>query len=194
MAARVTKPRKPDHLLGADLVANVEAQRVQSAVWDYDQAVRRLEDRWGVDRLPYLVGDEMRLRWWSAVDKLNAAIRSGDSGEVRKRVDICLRGLDALEQAAIGAGAKPLEVDAWETPLDDGRVLRVVRHDHMARKATETAADGRQVIVWSLSEVGRVIGSYGAINAIKDMVPEASVTAVRTRTPLEEELNDELPF
>lgn len=195
MAVRAQKPHKYDPLLRSDMVQSVSRQRIQSALWDYDRGVTTVEAIWGVDRLPYLVDDETRLKWWSAVERLNTAIDEEDANQVKHRVGVCLRGLGRLEDLARAAGHKPNPPTWWETIMPDGRVLRVVREwpeGSMAIAATETAADGRKVVVWSMEEVARIVGSYGAANVVKDTWPGATVTKVRTVT--EEALDDEIPF
>lgn len=193
--ARVTKPHKHDPLLHSDMVASVTRQRVQSALWDYDRAVTELEAKWGVDRLPYLVDDDTRQKWWSAVDKLNAAVAEEDAEAVRHRVDVCLRGLQVLEAKAERDGQIPMGPTWWEIAMEDGSVLRVVKEwpeGSMARQAAETGQGRPKVVVWSLHEVARVIAAYGAVNSAKATWPGASVAKLRTIT--EEELDDDIPF
>lgn len=191
-------PRKPDRLTGSDLVRNVEAQRVQSAIWHFDRAIVEVERVWGTDRLPYLVDHELRVKWWQAMDQLNAAIRAEDSALVKQKVEACLRGLDRLVEAAKAAGNQPTPPDVWEISLDDTTVLRVVRDwpPHSQVRIANAAKDenGRSVVTWSLVEVANMIRSMRLVNKVKEQWPGAEAQAVRQRPVLESELNDEIPF
>lgn len=195
MTRRAPRPQRYDPLLRSDMVASVNRQRVQSALWDYDRAVTEVESRWGVDRLPYLVSSETRLKWWSAIERLNSAVEEEDSEDTRTRVAVCIRGLAAMEAEATAAGHQPIDPTWWEVAMPDGSVLRVVKEwpeGSMARHATETGQGRPKVVVWSLDEVARLIAAYGAANVAKMVWPGATVTKVRTVT--EEMLDDEIPF
>lgn len=189
MSRRVAKPVKPDPILQPDLARDLVKSRVQSAVWDYDQAVDQVEKTWGVDRLPYIVSDATRLKWWRAVDALNEAIKDGNAEKVRSLVDNLIRGLDKLIAEAKAAGHKPLSPDIWETPMADGTTLRIVR------VYPENAAhfdDGRTVRTFTIEEIARLVESLPGITATKAHFPHAVVTKARTKT--EEMIDDEIPF
>jgi hypothetical protein len=184
-AKRVERPQKADRYSPA---AGIIASRIQAAVWDFDRDICEAEKTWGVDRLPYLVSDTTRERWWRAVAALNDAIEAQDDEKVRSMVDNLRRGIARLIEEATAAGQKPLEPETWETPLPGGRVLRIVRTwpEHAA------PVDKRPgVVTWSIEEVARVLDNLPALNAVKDTFPGAAVAAVR---PSKEDPNDELPF
>lgn len=189
-AARAVKPKKPDILFEPSLATDIMRSRVQSAVWDYDRAITALEKTWGVDRLPYLVSDETRLKWWRAVDALNRAVFANEADKVRSLVDNLIRGMNKLVEEAAAAGHKPQEADWFETPLKDGRVLRIVRE----WPEFATRVDDKRIVVWSLQEVARIVEGHSVVNAVKDAFPGAMVTEARTKQPTDTELDDEIPF
>lgn len=189
MSKRVAKPVKPDSIWQPDLARDLVKSRVQSAVWDYDQAIDRVEKVWGIDRLPYLVGDATRLKWWRAVDALNEAIHANDADKTRSLVDNLIRGLDKLIDEATAAGHQPLSPDIWETPMQDGTTLRIVR------SYPENAAhfdDGRTVRTFTIEEIARLVEGLPGITTTKAFFPHAVVTKVRTKS--EEMVDDEIPF
>lgn len=189
MSRRVAKPVKPDAIWQPDLASDVIKARVQSAVWDYDAAINTIEKVWGVDRLPYLVSDATRQKWWRAVDALNAAIKGNDADKTRSLVDNLIRGLDKLVDEAKAAGHKPIDPEAWETPMADGSVLRIIR------AYPENAArfdDGRNVRTFTIEEIARLVEGLPSITAVKKHFPDAVVKKVRT--PNEEMVDDEIPF
>lgn len=189
MTRRVAKPTKPDAIWQPDLARDLVKSRVQSAVWDYDQATDKVEKVWGADRLPYLVSDPTRLKWWRAVDALNEAIKAADAEKTRSLVDNLIRGLDKLVDEAKAAGHMPLSPEIWETPLSDGTTLRIVR------AYPENAAhfdDGRNVRTFTIEEIARLVEGLPGITATKAHFPHAVVTKVRTKS--EEMVDDEIPF
>lgn len=171
--------------------ATSEEMQIGSALAPFDRAVRETEVKWGIDRLPELVSPESAAKWGSAVGKLNAAINSCDVQEVTARVGVCLRGLAALDAEARAAGHQPITPDAWEVVVDG--VTCAILRDDAAWPAFAELRPG--VRVYSLREVANALAAYGqTVAAVKDAFPGARVTAVRERTALEQELNDEVPF
>lgn len=171
--------------------ATSEEMALGNTLAPFDRAVRETEVRWGIDRLPEIVSPESAAKWGSAVGKLNAALDSGDVQEVMARVGVCLRGLAALDAEATAAGHKPIKAEAWEIEVDG--VTCAILRDDAAWPAF--AAERPGVRVYSLREVSNALAAYGGmVAAVKEAFPGARVTAIRKPTPLETELNDEVPF
>lgn len=189
MTTRVAKPKKPDRLFESTLASDIVRGRIQSMLWDYDRELASVEKHWGVDRLPYLVGHETRTRWWRAADALNAAVEANDADRVEALVANMRRGLVRLAEEAQANGQAPLSPDTIETPLPDGKVLRIVRTwpEHADRVEKDP-----HVVTWTVEEVARVVAAYSPVNAVKDAFPGATVTEARSQ--LSKELNDDIPF
>ena len=83
-------------------------EKIRSALLVHDKTVSDYESRWGIDRLPDLVGPELRERFELQCDKLNKAIRESNVDEVEKLVPVSCRAYAALEKAAREAGEKEL--------------------------------------------------------------------------------------
>jgi len=188
LSAEDVEPRK---LTG--LAASINERRMQSALMDHDRKMDEVEKVWGVDRLPYLVADNLRQKFWRAQEQLNEAIRSNDAEAVSDRAANVLRGLDMLVKAAEKAGERPLEPDVWECTMPSGNgVLRLVRAfpEHSARLEHR---DG--VVIWTLEEVARVIEGLQLVNRVKDAMPGAYVKAVTKKVDTTKgEPNDDIPF
>lgn len=183
------KPEKPDQWsikTGADWIIN---DRIQSALWDYDRKRDEVEKVWGVDRLPYLVSDETRAKWWRAIGALNQAIYDGDADKVRKLVDNLVIGFDRLVDEAKVREAQPLEPEIWQTPLEDGRTLQIVRT--WPERAHRAEKDPR-VLTYTLEEIARLVASLPLLNAVKKQWPGATVD--KPVSPLSKELNDDIPW
>ena len=165
-------------------------RRQQDALHRYDDRVSEVERKWGVDRLIWVVGGNLRDRFEAQMDKLNAAIDRME--DVEHQVDVTLRGVAALEQAAIAAGVQPLKGDWIEGKMPDGRVLAIVPNDY---EVSRVKRDNREMLVYSVDEIGRLLAAWDeskTVDAVKAVFPGATVEKVKTK--LEKELNDEIPF
>ena len=183
--ARVRKPTKQHYAPSQGAM-----RRQQDALHRYDDRVSEVERKWGVDRLIWVVGGDLRDRFEAQMDKLNAAIDRME--DVEHQVDVTLRGVAALEQAAIAAGVQPLKGEWIEGKMPDGRVLAIVPNDY---EVSRVKRDNREMVVYSVDEIGRLLAAWDegkTVDAVKDVFPGATVEKVKTR--LEKELNDEIPF
>ena len=161
------------------------------ALGPFDRVARDMNRKWGLDRLPDLVSPETAARWGTAMANLNAAIDAQDPAVVVARVNACLRGFAKMDEEATAAGHKPIVPEAWEFDMD-GKTCAVLRDD-AAWPAYQ--ADRPGVRIYSLREVANALAAYGqTVAAIKDAFPGSQVSAVRKPTPLEAELNDEIPW
>ena len=168
-------------------------RRQQDALFDYDRKVRAVELQWGVDRLPWLVGEELRGRFEEQMDRLNAAIDKMQ--DVEHQAAVTLRGVEAMVNAAMDAGHKPLTGEYWEAATPSGKVLAITRDGYEAGKVK---AENPAMMVYSISEIATIIDEWkddkaGKLaEAAKDLWPGAVVESVKT--PTERLLDDELPF
>ena len=189
MAKRPRKPSKIQYVLN-----QAAERRMQQALHDYDEAVSKLELKWGVDRLPWLAGQELRERFEAQMDKLNHAIENRI--DVEHQVEVTKRGLAVLEQAAINNGAEPLSGDYIEAAMPDGRVLAIVKTSYDVAKVKR---ENRELVVYSADELAMMIAKFEAdkaplVGKIKDTFPGAVVESVKTKTKTEELLDDTIPF
>ena len=178
MKSRVTKSKVPFWMPDQYRLPDEPSLAVQSAVQGYDRHIWEAERTWGVDRLPSLVSDDTRQRWWTGVGMLNTAIRDNNAVMVKALVDNMIVGLQKMISEAEDAGYGPLAPDIWESALSDGRVLRLVR----SFPGPSYQPDGRDVILWTLEDVARLVDKQDAINKIKEMFPGAEITDVRFKS------------
>lgn len=165
-------------------------RRMQDALHRYDDEVSKVERRWGVDRLIWVVGGDLRDRFEAQMNKLNEAIDKME--DVEHQVDVTLRGVAALEAAAVAAGVQPLSGEYIEGRMPDGKVLAIVPNDY---EVSRVKRDNREMMVYSVDEIGRLFAIWNeskTIDVVKDAFPGAIVEKVKTK--LEKELNDEIPF
>jgi len=145
-----------------------------------DALAAEMEAKWGCDRLRLLVTPELREKFDRQRYRLAAATRNGDLETLRQE---CLRMTTAwrtLDAAAQVAGAGTLAPEVLEVTLSDGVVAAIVRDNVEAHKIV---AEGRNVVVYTLEEIGRLIDLAPGVLKAKLVFPGATVTAVRKSVP-----------
>lgn len=138
----------------------------------YDEIARAMERRWGVGRLVRLVSDETRAsyrRGWVAWRTAQ------DASNVRALLDIIPKMTKAvrfMDAEAAKLGHAPLAPEVWETRLEDGRVMAIVRTQ---AEAHAVVREGRAMVVYALDEVARLLSRIEIVDAIKREFPGAVV-------------------
>ena len=163
----------------------------ESEITEVDLTALSCERRWGTGRLRLLVDPALRAKFDAQRLKLDEAIRSGELADVQREARRMVTAWKTLDRAATEAGKDATPPACWEVPLSDGTVLAIVR-DEEAASLVQT--EGRQVAVWTLAEIARVIEARARpLQDAKVFFPGAEVTVVRRRPDPVETLNkDEL--
>lgn len=178
-----------DRITGSGLTTDAEIIKCDFVTGPFDQAVRAMDLKWGVDRLPDLVSIETAERWGVAIANLNAAISDGNVEVTRARVAACIRGLAVMDAEAEAAGHAKADPDVWEVE-HDGKRYGFIRDAAMWQAAVAKRPD---LTIVSLKEAAIAVASWQpvmtTINAVKQNFPGAEVSAVRNNS-----LNDEIPF
>ena len=156
-----------------------------------DEVARQMEDRWGVGRLPLLVGDELRGKFNRQLRRFDEAIIANDVERVRQAGAATKRAWKALDQAATNAGQQQLKPECWEVQLEDGRVVALCRTNAEAHAEVRS---GRYVEVWTVDEIARIMFAFPGLGNAKQIFPGAmveSVRATRPTYPLDDAMPDE---
>jgi len=168
-----------------------------------DYLASQMERKWGVDRLPLLVCDQMRAAFYRQKDLLDEALQSNDTTLIDIQVGGMKRAWQALDQAAMQADQPVLSADIWEVKLPvSGRVIAIVK---TSAEAQAIATPERET--WTVTEIAQLIdGMDENIAQIKQLFPGAEVTAIhKTETPQDQKTDeggkafdwskgDEIPF
>lgn len=170
----------------------------QIAIEALDEVARAQEVKWGVDRLPRLVAafdPELAARFWSQLEKLNAACETRYLEEQETQANRMRAAWMALDRAAEAAGADPLDPKYLEARLPDGRLL-VVSADPVG--AHKLAVENRAAVVWSMEEIARVLWRFEMVNDAKITFPgarveNARVDPERTKPKVDWAKGDQLP-
>lgn len=188
---RPRRQRKGDRLTSPD--ENATAVRVDYAVAPFDRHARKMDEKWGVDRLPELVSPETAERYGSAIAKLNEAIDAGDPELAVRKAGVCIRGLDAMDAEATAAGHQPI-TDWWEYDLDGFR-FAIVRDTGDWKVVQRERPDLK--VIYSMREVAVMLRDMKSLHAVKEEFPGATVERVSPK-PLPSSFydagGDELPF
>jgi hypothetical protein len=141
-----------------------------------DETACEMEAKWGADRLRLLVPAALREKFDRQRYLLNQAIWHGELEAVRRESGRMVAAWLALDREATAAGKQPISPQVWEVALSDGTVAAIVPDDNHARGVM---AEGRQLAVFTLDEIGRLLSSYSDLAKAKLVFPGATITAVR---------------
>lgn len=167
--------------------------RCDFAVKPFDQAMREMERKWGINRLPSLVGPETAAKWGSAFQKLQDAIDARDADECAARAAVCVRGLQAMDAEAEAAGKQQTPTGALTGDVEGFRF--VIVPDHRCWPQYQDQFPGH--VMLTLQQIGTVMKDHldngPVMQAVREHFPDAKVKQV---TPMERSafLDDEIPF
>jgi hypothetical protein len=175
MAQRPTRQKKDDRILHRGATAN--EIRADLSLAPFDKAVREMDKRWGVDRLPELVSVESAAKWGKAVAGLNGAIDAQDPDKVKFWVEVCLRGLAAMDAEAVSLGRPMSDPDIWEYEYE-GTTFGIIED---GRQWPAAYAKRPGIAIHTMREVAVALHAHrnGLVDAIKLSFPGAEVKAVR---------------
>lgn len=136
-----------------------------------------MEAKWGVGRLRLLVGASLCEKFDRQRYLFNHAIWHGDLEEVRTQSARMINAWRALDATATQEGHQGPAAEAWEVALEDGSVAVLCRSE---ADAGAIRADGRNLRVYTLDEVARLLSGFPTLARIKEQFPGAAVTDVRS--------------
>ena len=175
MAQRPTRQKKDDRILHKGATAN--EIKADLSLAPFDKAVRDMDRKWGVDRLPELVSVESAAKWGKAVAGLNSAIDAQDPDKVKFWVEVCLRGLAAMDAEAVSLGRPVSDPMIWEHEYE-GTVYGIIED---GREWPAAYAKRPGIAIHTMREVAVALHAHrnGLVDAIKLSFPGAEVKAVR---------------
>ena len=175
MAQRPTRQKKNDRILHKGATAN--AIKADLSLAPFDKAVRDADKRWGVDRLPELVSTESAAKWGKAMAGLNGAIDAEDPDKVKFWVEVCIRGLEAMDAEAVSLGRPVSDPMIWEHEYE-GTVYGIIED---GREWPAAYAKRPGIAIHNMREVAVALHAHrnGLVDAVKLAFPGAEVKAVR---------------
>lgn len=151
----------------------------RAAIDAADKVAIEMETKWGADRLRLLVSVELCEKFDRQRYLFNRAIWHGQLEEVRRESARMVKAWQALDKQASASGQQPLHPLVWEVTVGEGDNAYVAAivpdNDH----AKHVIASGRQVVVYTLEEVARLLQAMPAVMKVKQTFPGAEVAASR---------------
>lgn len=184
---RPMRQRKEDRVIHQGATA---AQiRCDVCLGPFDQAVREMDRKWGVDRLPEIVAPESAAKWGKAMAGLNDAINSEDADKVKFWVEVCLRGLKAMDDEAIKSGHPISDPMIWEYQYE-GQTYGIIED---GRHWPAAYAKRPGLVIFTMREAAIALHAHrnGLVEAVKLAFPGAEIAGIRDRG---QNLEDDIDF
>ena len=185
--SRPKRQKMEDKLLHGK--ASPDQVRCDLALGPFDEAINNASKRWGVDRLMEIVSPESADKWARAMNGLNDAIQNEDPDKTRAWVEVCLRGLKAMDDEAVKSGQPISDPMIWEYQYE-GETYGIIEDG----RHWPAAYDKRPgLVIFNMREVAVALHERrnGLVDAVKLAFPGAEVTGVRR---VKQDLDDVIDF
>lgn len=184
------RQKKADRMLHPG--ASAASIRCDYAVAPLDHVAREMDRKYGVDRLPSLVTPAMAEKYGGAMAHLNACLDAENADECAAAAANCIRGLHAMDAEAARLGHAPADPRVTQVEVD-GVAYGFVA-DMAFVEAAERAHPHLRIYTLRQAVVALNPQLFGLAAEVIRVFPGATVTAIRKRSNIEEELDDEIPF
>ena len=154
----------------------------------FDKACTKMDLRWGVNVLPELVSVESAAKWGKALAGLNGAMDAHDPDKVKFWVEVCLRGLTAMDAEATAAGHQPADPMIWEYEFE-GVTYGIIED---GRQWPAAYRKRKGLLMFNMREVAIALDAHrnALVRQVKESFPGAEITAIRQ--PKNDSLDDDL--
>ena len=183
------RQKKSDRILHGS--QSKDAIMCDYALAPVDRLAIEMDQKWGIDRLPELVSVSMSQKYGSAVAKMNAAVEAGDVEECRKRCEVVVRGLHAMDAEAERVGAQKACTDVWEVEID-GKLFGVMKDGRGWRAIKEQRPELELLTLREVALAYRYFREHwmGELEkAAKQSFPSAEMIDIKGKT-----FDDPIPF
>ena len=151
---------------------------------DVDRIAKLMESRWGVERLPRLVSEFMRMKFEQQRDAFDVAIESGDQDRISDIGAGMIRAWEKLDQVAREQGHRSLPDTIWTVQHPGTGKVVGIYNGNVSLMELRDVADAS----FPLEDLAKFIPNV-LVNAL-EAFPGSEVGDVRDR----EALDDEIPF
>lgn len=187
MAPKQRRQRKHDRITAPG--ATSAEIKIDFALGPFDAASRKMDEKWGVERLPDLVSTGTAKIWGDTMANLNGAIEAQYTAKDQEQaradviacVDSALRGFEFMDAEATRDGAKPADKSIFETELDGTRIG--IMKDGAAWPAIK--AERPDLVLYTMREVALALQASGGrvVNEVKAHFPKAEITKIENKQP-----------
>lgn len=184
---RPMRQRKEDRVIHQGATA---AQiKCDMCLGPFDQAVREMDRKWGVDCLPEIVAPESAAKWGKAMAGLNDAINSEDADKVKFWVEVCLRGLKAMDEEALKSGKPISDPMIWEYHYE-GQTYGIIED---GRHWPAAYAKRPKLVIFTMREVAIAMHAHhnGLVEAVKLAFPGAQISGIKDKG---QNMEDDIDF
>lgn len=194
----MTAPKRPRRQFKADRFrspgSSQDEIRADYAVAPFDRAMRKMDRRWGIDRLPELVTPTLSEKFGAAIAYMSDRIDNADPEGAAAAAANAIKGLQAMDAEALALGHKPVPAEVWIVEVD-GQQFGLV---HEAGDWPTLQEAYPHLNLFSLREAAIAVQSYrdAGVAAAKDAFPGAQVVAFNPNKPAVDYKNggDPIPF
>jgi hypothetical protein len=170
--------------------------RSQIAVEALDEVAGQMERKWGVGRLPRLVGVDLAEKFYRQAELLDQALKDeatgGSMANVEYHAGRMVNAWMALNAAAEAAGAVPASGKYLTARMADGRSL-VICVDSEAVGVWHAENKGSAAAVWTMDEVAKMLEGFDLVNRTKHLFEGATITDFRASASFNWKKGDDLP-
>ena len=167
---------------------------VMGAIAPLQRVADNARAKWG-NRLPKLVPPALSARFAQVYDDLHTEMIGGSAVKVHEIASRLMTAWGVMEKAAMDAGHRPIDGrTGFVVDIEGRRTVCICAPD---ADVVGIKRDNPDWVVYSADNAARIIArdfSEDFITAALDSFPSAKVTRVKSRTELERELDDEIPF
>jgi hypothetical protein len=186
--SRPTRQKKEDRLIHHK--ASQAQVSCDLALGRLDTAARKMNAKWGIDRLPEIVSAQTTEKWAKAMAELNDAADSNDPERTAKWVEISIRGLAAMDAEAEANNMPQSDPQIWEYEYD-GKIYGIIAD---GRDWPAAYAKRPDMVIYNMREVAIALHAH-ASNHIVDAVKAAFNGAeIKRMTITKTGMSDSLEF
>jgi len=192
MTRRPRRQKKADTLLHPG--ASEAAIRCDFATGPFDEEARRMDETWGVDRLPQLVPQDVADKYARALAALNKAIRDEDPERTAWAAQNCVKGMRKMHEIAEKAGHEKATGDIVEYE-HEGWKFGILKDERQWPQAVKKYP---HLDIVTLREVAVALDwhKHALVREAKKQFPQSEVVAIREPlgNDFYKEGGDEIPF
>ena len=152
----------------------------REALDEADNLFLEMDRKWGVGRLRLIVDGVRREKFDRQRFLLSQARWTGELEDVKRESKRMVQALTFLDKAATDAGKQPIDPSVWEIGIEQGVfrgvVVAIVKESEAIAKVR---ADGRYTLVYTLDEIGKMIGADAFSLSVKETFPGSEVIAAK---------------
>ena len=179
--AKATPRRPPEYQRKHDralhLAATAREVECDLILAPLQRRIELADAKYGYDALPLLVSVDMAAKWARATAGLHEAVGEQDVEKVRAWVQVCSRGINAMDAEAELNADNLLPPQIWDCEVD-GDTFCVIRDGRQHERASRLRPGRR---IYTMREVAVALRAMqtAVVDSVKDIFAGAEIVGVR---------------